>query len=161
MSKPIDKLEFWKKRIDEAPKEHYSVYIIDEFRWKRILDSHIKRFEEIIPKGSKVLDAGCGYGRMSEYFDNYTGVDFSPDFINKAKSKYPDKNFIVGNLKELPFRDKEFDWAFCVSIKAMVENNLGKDEWAKMQKELLRVSKKVLILEYEDYNFFEILDERI
>lgn len=105
----------------------------------------------------RVLDAGCGYGRSSVYFDDYVGVDFSPDFIAKAKSKYPGKTFIQGNLKELPFKDKEFDWAFCISIKKMIIDNLGEEEWSKMQKELSRVAKKVLILEYEDPEPFEVI----
>jgi len=157
MSKPIDRLDFWKKRIDEASKsrEHYSVYVTKQDHWDLINKTH----KEILLNNcsGKVLDAGCGYGRWSELFEDYTGIDFSPDFIAKAKSSYPDKNFIVGNLKELPFKDEEFDWSFCVSIKKMVMDNLGEAEWNLMQKELERVSKKVIILEYEDPEPFEII----
>ena len=157
MSKPVDKIEFWKERIDTAVSEHYSVYVIHEHGWKRINEVHKDIFEKEIPKGSKVLDAGCGYGRWSYLFENYTGVDFSPDFINKAKSKYSDKEFIVGDLKKLPFKDKEFDFAFCVSIKKMIEDNLGKDTWLEMETELKRVAKKLLVLEYEDPRPYELL----
>lgn len=147
--KPIDKLEFWKERIDHAVKDHYTVYVVHEPGWKKINDAHIEIFRRTISPSDKVLDAGCGYGRMSEFFSNYTGVDFSPDFIDMARKKYPGKEFIQGNLKALPFKDKEFDWAFCVSIKKMVRDNLGDEEWALMRKELKRVAKKLLILEYE------------
>lgn len=157
MQKPIDKLDFWKQRIDKAQKKHYSVYISNDSLWNNINLSHEKIIKELIKPNEKVLDAGCGYGRSSIFFDNYLGIDFSPDFIELAKKEHPDKEFIVGNLKELPFKDKEFDWAFCISIKKMVEDNLGKDEWLKMEKELKRVAKKVLILEYEDYEGYEIL----
>lgn len=159
MSKPVDKLEFWKDRIDTAVSEHYSVYVAHEHLWKFINTTHEKHIRKYLLNGQKVLDAGCAYGRSSVYFDkeNYTGVDFSPDFIAKAKEKYPDKNFIVGNLKELPFKDQEFDWAFCISIKRMIEDNLGKEEWLKMEKELKRVAKNVLIMEYEDCNSIETL----
>jgi len=157
LNKPIDKEEFWKERIDNAAREHYSVYVTSEFDWKYIYTTHKAIIEEHIPQGVKVLDAGCGYGRMSMLFDNYTGVDFSPDFIREANKKYAGKKFIQANLKELPFGDGEFDWAFCVSIKRMVIDNLGEDEWNKMEKELKRVAKKVLILEYEDPKIYEIL----
>lgn len=158
MGKPIDKLEFWKERIDNAPEEHYSVYVIHQPGWKKILIEHLKIIEKEIPEEARVLDAGCGYGRMSPYFNDYTGVDFSPDFIEKAKTKFPKKKFIRANLKDLPFSDKYFDWAFCISIKQMVMGNLGLDEWKIMEKELRRVAKKVLILEYESPSIYETIE---
>jgi ubiquinone/menaquinone biosynthesis C-methylase UbiE len=90
-------------------------------------------------------------------FTNYIGVDFSPDFIDWSKKDNPNKEFLVADLKTLPFKDNEFDWAFCVSIKKMIEDNLGNQDWSKMQNELKRVAKKVLILEYEEPEKFEIL----
>lgn len=155
MRKAIDTREFWKDRIDTAAKEYYSVYVVHQGGWDHLNKVHSELLDKHI-KG-KVLDAGCGYGRWSEKFDDYVGVDFSPDFIAKAKEKYPDKDFRVGNLKDLAFEDKEFDWSFCVSIKRMVMDNLGEEEWDKMLKELKRVSKKVLILEYGDPDQYEIL----
>jgi len=157
MGKPIDKLDFWKERIDTAVKPHYSVYVVHEEGWKKILNEHLLIIQNNIGAGSKVLDAGCGYGRMSEYFPNYTGIDFSPDFIEKAKKNYPDKDFRVMNLKNIEFADNEFDWVICVSIKKMIIDNLGIDEWNKMEAELKRVAKKVLILEYETPNEYKII----
>ena len=157
MSKPIDTLDFWKQRIDTAVKPHYAVYVANEVLWKNILNAHVKTIQELIKPDDNVLDAGCAFGRLSEYFEKYTGVDFSPDFIKQAKEKYPKKDFMVGNLKELPFLPEVFDWAICVSIKKMVVDNLGEEEWKQMEKELKRVAKKVLILEYEDYASIEIL----
>lgn len=147
MPKPVDSINFWKERIDTAAKDYFMVYVTSEGDWKRINEAHREHFKKM---EGRVLDAGCGYGRNSEYFDNYVGVDFSPDFIELAKKKYPNKTFIQGDLKDLPFKDKEFDWAFCVSIKAMIENNLGEEEWKKMERELLRVAKQVMLLEYEN-----------
>ncbi len=157
MGKPIDNLNFWKERIERAKNSnrHHSVYLIDSERWKRIEQSHRDLMSKLIT--GKVLDAGCGYGRMSEWVEDYTGVDFSPDFVETARQLYPDKRFIVGNLKKLPFKNEEFDWAVCISIKQMVKDNLGEEEWLLMQKELKRVAKKVLILEYSFHGEHEIL----
>lgn len=154
MSKPVDQLDFWKERIQTAAKDYFTVYVTSEGDWHRINQAHIKHFEKM---NGKVLDAGCGYGRNSIYFHDYTGVDFSPDFIEMAKKKYPTKEFIQADLKALPFKDQEFDWAFCVSIKAMIVNNLGDNEWKQMESELKRVAKQVMILEYEDPEPAEIL----
>ena len=150
MSKPVDKIEFWKQRIDTAVSEHYSVYVANETLWAKINKVHERIIKSLIKDTDRVLDAGCAYGRSSVFFNNYVGIDFSPDFIERAKKKFPDKTFMVGNLKELPFKDKEFDWAFCISIKKMIIDNCGEEEWLKMEKELKRVAHKVLILEYGD-----------
>lgn len=159
--KPVDRTEFWKERLEGAEKNktlHYSVYIAHNTLWTYIGENHKAIIRVQIPQNSKVLDAGCGYGRASEFLpDNYTGIDFSPDFIAKARELYPNKKFIVGNLKKLPFGESEFDWAICISIKTMIANNLGESEWQSMEKELKRVAKQVLILEYEEPEIYEVI----
>jgi ubiquinone/menaquinone biosynthesis C-methylase UbiE len=62
----------------------------------------------------------------------------------------PNKNFVKADIKNLPFKDNEFDWAICSSIKQMIISNCGEKEWYAMQKELHRVCKKILILEYSE-----------
>lgn len=160
MSKPVNKKEFWKDRIEKAKtsKEHYSVYITSDEDWSSLNKAHKTILEPY--KHQKVLDAGCGYGRWSELFVNYTGVDFSPDFIEKAKATYPDQKFLIEDLKSLPFKDNEFDMAFCVSIKQMIVDNLGQDEWNLMEKELLRVSEELLILEYTNPHEYQRLKSK-
>jgi ubiquinone/menaquinone biosynthesis C-methylase UbiE len=155
MNKGVDKIEFWKDRIEKAGRKHYSVYITSEGDWQKINQAHEKILKDEC-KG-KVLDAGCGYGRWSVLFDDYVGTDFSPDFIAIAQKENPTKTFIQADLKALPFKDGEFDVAFCVSIKHMIEGNLGKDAWLEMEKELLRVAKKLVILEYTDPENYDVL----
>lgn len=154
MRKPVNKEDFWKWRLNEAEKSrlYYSVYLTNEQDWKHIEDTHKGIMEPY--KDKKVLDAGCGYGRASEWFSNYTGIDFSPDFIDKARELYPDKTFLKEDLKNLPFKDNEFDVAFCISIKEMIIGNLGEAEWEKMENELKRVAKKVILLEYTNPSQF-------
>lgn len=159
MSKPVDKKEFWKERIEKAKhsREHNSVYITSDGDWNYLNNVHkeiLSRFNHL-----KVLDAGCGYGRWSELFKDYVGVDFSEDFIDLAKSKYPDKTFLVADLKSLPFADNEFDMAFCVSIKEMIKGNLGGEVWEQMEKELKRVARMVLLLEYTNPEQYEVLNK--
>jgi len=151
----VNKIEFWKERIDEAEDIHLSVYNCHNSLWEETNENHKKIIDKFV-KG-KVLDAGCGYGRLSELFDDYTGVDFSPDFIDKAKELYPDKKFLVENLKDLSFEDNEFDWAICVSIKGMIEHYESFEAWNKMEAELKRVANKVLLLEYTDSINYEII----
>jgi len=154
MSRPIDKLEFWKSRIDSSGEnnKHHSVYRCDNQLWTMLENHHVRQIKKFVSPTDKVLDAACGYGRMAKYFnrENYTGIDFSPDFIDLASKQFSDYKFIVADLKNLPFEDKQFDWCFGVSIKAMIIRELGNDQWLKMEQEIRRVSKKIIFLEYSD-----------
>lgn len=156
MIQPVNKIDFWKERIARAVKdgrEHYSVYLTHESAWQEIERVHASILsKEVVSPHNKVLDAGCGYGRMSRYFPEhtYTGVDFSPDFIAAAKVRHPEHEFVQAQLEDLPFEDKTFDVSFVISIKQMIIDNCGERSWRAMEKELLRVSHKLVILEYTD-----------
>lgn len=152
----VNSPEFWKQRLEEYKNDlRLSVYHTSQEDWDRVNEAHKRVVQEVVY--GKVLDAGCAFGRVSEWVQDYTGVDISPDFIDIAQRMYPDRKFLVGDLKKLPFKDKEFDWAICVSIKAMINREVGKREWIKIRDELKRVSKNILILEYSFYDKYEIL----
>ena len=151
---PVSDPAFWKERLEQAKRGqhlHYSVYLAGPTLWDNIYKIHLQIIEKEIPKGSKVLDIGCGYGRMAPLFDKYTGIDISPDFIALAQEIHPDKKFLVADLNKLPFKDKEFEVGFMVSVRGMIIGNLGEEAWEPMEKECKRVCKKVLVLEYGVY----------
>lgn len=155
---PVSDPAFWKKRIEEAGKSgrlHHSVYVSSDALWDTIFRAHMGVLDKEVPPGSSLLDIGCGYGRFAPMFENYTGVDISPDLIEIAKSTYPSKKFVIADLRSLPFKDKEFDVGILVSVRAMIIGNLGGEAWEPMEKECKRVCKKVIALEYgtfEDYH---------
>ena len=67
------------------------------------------------PKGSKILDIGCGEGDSSNFLSsNYglevTGVDLDPKVVEKAKAQYPDLTFKEGDGEFLDgFESRSFD----------------------------------------------------
>lgn len=159
---PVSDPAFWKERLQLAKKngqQHYSVYLCNPTKWQAIYEAHKMILRKEITTTGKVLDAGCGFGRMAALFDpnKYTGVDISPDLLVIAKRENPKKYFALEDLKSLPYKDLEFDFAFCISIKQMIEGNLGKPEWQKIEKELKRVAQKVIILEYEEPELYTVL----
>ena len=75
----------------------------------RLLEDLITR----LPKGAKVLDAGCGSGipigqMLSEKFE-VTGVDFSEAQIELAKKNVPNAHFICDDMTRLKFPANSFD----------------------------------------------------
>lgn len=162
MSKPVDNKDFWKKRIkasEDAGDIYYSVYITSPRDWKEIERAHSGVIRKEIQENHDVLDVACGYGRYAPLFnpEHYMGFDFSDDFIELARERHPNYVFEVQNALDLPYKDNEFDWAVCGSFKQMIISNQGEEVWDKMEKEILRVSKKFLVLEYTDPYNYEIL----
>lgn len=153
---PVNTTGFWKERLETAQELFHSVFKTSRGDWEYILKCHLEILAKLKVSG-KILDAGCGYGRLSIYFPDYLGIDLSPDLIAKARELYPEKTFAVGDLTATGLEDKQFDWAICISIKGMIERELGPSYWKKMEDELKRVAHKVLILEYGSPNDYEVL----
>ncbi len=77
---------------------------------------------ELVRDGEKILDAGCGNGRLLEGIwrkVNYVGLDSSPTLIKYAKEKYggrPGVKFLVGDVLNLPFKDESFEKVFAIAL---------------------------------------------
>lgn len=67
-----------------------------------------------IQKGDRVLDIGCGNGRLlnmfaeKSTFDGY-GTDISTEMIKEARKQNPQMSFEVSRCDDLPFSDNTFD----------------------------------------------------
>ena len=80
----------------------------------------LKRY---VRAGDRVLDLGCGNGRLRLIFQDvnvdYTGADNCQNFIELAGSsqdfKLPKQKFILSEMFDLPFADNSFDAIFCIA----------------------------------------------
>lgn len=63
--------------------------------------------------GTRVLDAGCGTGRMGRFLTDrgcsVVGVDLSPGMLAMARRDHPDLEVHEASLTDLPFDDDSFD----------------------------------------------------
>lgn len=72
-----------------------------EARW-------LTRFGDALPRGGRVLDLGCGAGEpvaawlLAEGFQ-LTGADFSPAMLTIAKTRWPDGDWRVADMRNLEF----------------------------------------------------------
>lgn len=68
--------------------------------------------------GAKMLDVGCGSGWLADHFEDYTGVDGSPDAVREATAN--GRNVTLADVDEpLPFDDDAFEGAI---LKDLLEH---------------------------------------
>jgi ubiquinone/menaquinone biosynthesis C-methylase UbiE len=66
-----------------------------------------------VPKTAKILEAGCGPGRLFFHYRDQgydlTGVDFSSNAIEHIRDVDPDADVQVEDVRDLSFPDEAFD----------------------------------------------------
>jgi len=78
-------------------------------------------FIPYLKNGGKVLDLGCGNGRLIKVLEDsqmpyeYLGVDFSEQLIQAAKKNHPKHNFVVADMRDLDYPEASFDFVFLVA----------------------------------------------
>jgi len=76
-------------------------------------------FNNLLEKGDRVLDIGCGNGRFYEKIApvaDYIGIDNSKELVRIARKSYPEGDFRVIDALETPFPDGEFDRAYVIAL---------------------------------------------
>ena len=90
-------------------KEGHSQWYIERFRTMARdgadLAGEARLIDAIVARGSRILDAGCGPGRVgAELFSrghDVVGVDVDPELISAAAADHPGPTWLVGNLATL------------------------------------------------------------
>ena len=76
----------------------------------------------------KILDLGCGNGWFAAILGRFgptTGVDLSPVAIQKAQARYPDVEFLEGDLFNMPLPREAFDIVVAQQVMEHVEDQRG------------------------------------
>jgi methionine biosynthesis protein MetW len=98
--------------------------------------------KNIVGKGKRVLDLGCGDGSLMQILieesNKCKGVEISPSGVSVCKEKGLD--VLRGRIdKRLPFKDKSFDFAICNTTMQMTMYP------EVLVKEMVRVSRRQII----------------
>ena len=111
-------------RIIRADPDHSSWYI-ERFRSMAAagddLAGEARLIDAMVPRGARILDAGCGPGRvggfLSEAGHDVVGVDIDPQLIAAAEEDHPGPTWLVDDLAtlDLPARGihEGFDAVVC------------------------------------------------
>lgn len=91
----------------------------------------LEKFIKLLPKGGKIMDAGCGPGRDCAYFVkqgfDVIGIDLSEKLLEIARKRTTQAKFIKQDLRYLDFPDNSFDgiWANS-SLHHLDRNDISK-----------------------------------
>lgn len=106
------------KELTEADPSHSHNYAR---RWKVLaaqgkdIYGEARTADAMLERGSKVLDAGCGTGRIGGYLakqgHNVVGMDIDPILIDYAREEHPDVQWEVGDLSNDEVPESDFDLA--------------------------------------------------
>ena len=107
-----------------------------------------------LPKGSRILDVGCGIGGSSRilakyYGFNVTGITISPAQVKRARELTPSGlncNFLVMDALDLKFEDGSFDAVWSVEAGAHMNDK------TKFADEMLRTLRPGGYLALADWN---------
>ncbi len=101
----------WLELIEENP-QHSANYVQrfkDMAAEGRDLDGEARMIDAMAARGSRILDAGCGPGRVGGTLHGLghtvVGVDLDPVLIAAAERDHPGPTWLVGDLAELDLAD--------------------------------------------------------
>ncbi|MDU0477660.1 class I SAM-dependent methyltransferase [Staphylococcus chromogenes] len=108
----------WKEIVARNP-EHSENYAQ---RWKnfvaegRDINGEARFLDAMAPRAARILDAGCGTGRVGGELANrghiVTGVDVDPTLIAHATTDFPNGKWLVGDLATGDVPEGPFDLVF-------------------------------------------------
>jgi SAM-dependent methyltransferase len=131
--------------LRRAPAEYDDVFMqrmasayLERTPWTEL---RLAAVEELVePRaGDRIVDLGCAAGAVTHFLSEFgcdvIGVDAEPRAIEKARSLFPQLEFVLADVRALPFDDASFDKA----VAADLVEHLDDETFRAMLRELRRV----------------------
>jgi SAM-dependent methyltransferase len=114
----------WMQKVAADPG--HSHWYIERFRAMARagddLAGEARFVDAMAPRGARILDAGCGPGRLGGYLaaagHDVVGVDVDPALIEAAEQDHPGPRWLVGDLAELDLPARGIAEPFDVIVSA-------------------------------------------
>ncbi len=115
----INMKEKTKIKLEDIVRNSYS-QIAQEFSLSREKEiwPKLKEMADLVENNTKVLDLGCGNGRLLKAFKgreiDYLGCDQEKKLINIAQKNWPSNKFIVSSFNDI--LNEQFNYIFLIAV---------------------------------------------
>jgi len=170
------------KNLLDMVKRNYEEIAADfDLTRKKPLWPELVKLTEMVKDGDRVLDAGCGNGRLAEAFGqknvNYLGVDGSKNLVEAAKKNFLDSRlrgndkemggddektvvarndsykFILGDILELDrISEKDFDYVYSIAVLHHLPGENLRVQALKQMKNKIKPGGKIIITVWNLWN---------
>lgn len=100
--------EYYNQIADDYDKSRFSN------SYGQFIDKQERIFLDKHLKSKNTLNLGCGTGRFMEYCT--TGIDFSSEMLDIAKTNFPNGEYFLGSADTTPFDNERFDAVICFHV---------------------------------------------
>ena len=165
MSKPPDEITRIEQTYDRYATSNYrNKWSTDNPGNQRIKSEQEQVLRQVLGKNGffpsdkkRVLDVGCGAGRLLNLFQtwgtpaaNLLGIDLLLERVEVARANHPEIRFECANAAKLEFPDASFDVvSFFVVFSSVLDQNLA----AQISAEAIRVLKPGGMVVWYDFRF--------
>lgn len=133
--------EKYAKYLLEKTRQDYNTIAEHFSKTRNFVWEELKSLSQYSFVGERVLDLGCGNGRLLEIFKDknidYIGIDSSEKLIEIAKKKYPKAKFQKADALNLPFPANYFDKVYSIAVLHHIPS-------VKFRLRFLKEAKRVL-----------------
>ncbi|HED64784.1 MAG TPA: class I SAM-dependent methyltransferase [Planctomycetes bacterium] len=140
----------------------------DAQRWSRNRERDPRTVDKLLSKFlpssgngyASLLDAPCGTGRLRatiEHHGSFIGLDASLSMLAAARRSDPSR-LLAGDVERLPFADRTFDAAISCRL---LHHLMDPDALARAVRELVRVSKRLVLASFWDAGTLEARRRRL
>jgi ubiquinone/menaquinone biosynthesis C-methylase UbiE len=146
------------KKIIEQNREVYDIIAPLFASTRQYIWDDLQPFTEYIEPNTKVLDLGCGTGRLYQIFAkfqdsiDYVGLDQSAGQLAEAKKDFPNNKYVQAEMTTLPFEDASFDAIFCIATLHHLPDEETRQQALSEMKRVLKPGARVFMTNWNLYS---------
>ena len=107
------------QEITEKVKASYSQFAEEFDQTRRQQWPEFDHFPAYTKKHAKVLDLGCGTGRLYDFLRpkevSYLGIDHNSHLLELARKNFAEAKFRLDDIMDLKLEEEAFDNIFCIA----------------------------------------------
>lgn len=128
---------FWDTGVEDVPRITGTIPAVEDCHEVKAICAELGI---ALPFG-RLLDVGCGTGRLTQLAESYTGVDISASAVAYCQQRGLAVQFINGADDLGAFEDDAFDWIVAWSVFT----HIGRDEQRAYLAQFVRLAPRLLV----------------